>query len=195
MTTRDEALAAVKTLISFIDPDPEREGLARTPERVVCAWEKFWGVGVRTERSLANMTMFKEGYQKYDEMLVVRGIPVYSHCEHHLTPFFGSAAIGYIPRDGVILGLSKFTRVVNAYARRLQTQEYLTCQIAQYLWGYLRPVGLGVVLQCRHLCMESRGVERSGEETITSALWGDFKTESETRSEFLSLARRSEGNS
>ena len=120
-------------------------------------------------------------------MIVVRGIPVYSHCEHHLAPFFGKATIGYVP-NGKIVGLSKLTRLVEVFSKRLQVQERLTVQIANTLMEVLEPKAVGVVVKCRHMCMESRGIRTPGEETITSAMLGELQPNLALRTEFLSLA-------
>ena len=122
----------------------------------------------------AILKTFADGGESYDELIVVRQIPVYSHCEHHLAPFFGHATVGYLP-SGHIVGLSKLTRLVNCFAARLQVQERLTQQIAQSLVEHLQPKAVGVIIRCRHMCMESRGIAVAGEETVTSAMLGDVK--------------------
>lgn len=172
-------------MIAYIEGDFHREGVKATPERVLKAWEEYWGAGYGPHPPI---TTFSDGGEGYNEMVIVKDIPVYSHCEHHLAPFFGSATIGYIPTSR-ILGLSKLTRIVNHFARRLQVQERLTVQIGRDIKELLKPEGVGVVLHCRHLCMESRGVERQGEMTVTSWLYGALKEEDSARAEFLSLAR------
>ena len=134
------------------------------------------------------MKVFEDGAQEYNELIVVRGIPVYSHCEHHLAPFFGKATIGYVP-DGKIVGLSKLTRLVNCFATRLQVQERLTIQIGNALMTHLEPKAVGVVIRCRHMCMESRGIRTEGEETVTSAMLGELQPNLALRTEFLALAR------
>jgi GTP cyclohydrolase I len=131
---------------------------------------------------------FSDGGERYNELIVVRRIPVYSHCEHHLAPFFGHAAVGYLP-SGRIVGLSKLKRLVDCFAARLQVQERLTQQIAQTLLDELEAKAVGVVLRCRHLCMESRGISVPGEETVTSAMLGDLEHNPAMRSEFFSLAQ------
>jgi GTP cyclohydrolase I len=130
--------------------------------------------------------VFEDGGEGVDEMVIVRDIPVYSLCEHHLAPFFGKAYVGYVP-DKKILGLSKISRLVEVYSRRLQVQERLTNQIADALAKHLQPLGVAVVIECRHLCMESRGVKHAGSSTVTSALRGSIKKNADTRKEFLSL--------
>jgi GTP cyclohydrolase I len=131
---------------------------------------------------------FEDGAEQYNELIVVRGIPVYSHCEHHLAPFFGKATVGYLP-NGKIVGLSKLTRLVDVFAKRLQVQERMTIQIANALMEVLEPKAVGVVVKCRHMCMESRGIRTPGEETITSAMLGELQPNLALRTEFLALAR------
>jgi len=181
----------VREFLVKIGEDPNREGLRDTPDRVVRAWETWFG-GYKQDPEEV-MKVFADGAEKSDEMVLVTDIPVYSHCEHHVAPFFGVAHISYIP-DGKVLGLSKLVRLVDIFARRLQIQERLTTSIADALMEHLQCKGVGVTLQCRHLCMESRGVKSPGTRTTTSALRGVFKDEPETRAEFLSLAK-SNGNS
>jgi GTP cyclohydrolase I len=131
---------------------------------------------------------FEDGAEQYNELIVVRNIPVYSHCEHHLAPFFGKATVGYVP-NGKIVGLSKLTRLVDCFAKRLQVQERMTMQIANALMEVLEPKAVGVVVRCRHLCMESRGIRTPGEETVTSAMLGELQPNLAMRTEFLALAR------
>lgn len=173
-------------LLQFIGEDPTRGGLLETPTRVAKAW-KHWCKGYGVDIP-ALLKTFKDGADGCDEMVVVKDIPFYTHCEHHMAPFFGTATIAYIP-DGKIVGLSKLPRVVDAFARRLQVQERLTNQIADAIQDNLQPKGVGVVIRARHLCMESRGIQQQGHHTITSALRGVFRTLPEARSEFLDLAR------
>jgi GTP cyclohydrolase I len=136
---------------------------------------------------------FEDGAEEYNELIVVRNIPVYSHCEHHLAPFFGKATVGYMP-DGKIVGLSKLTRLVECFAKRLQVQERLTIQVANALMEHLQPKAVGVVIRCRHLCMESRGIKTAGEETVTSAMLGELQPNLAMRTEFLHLAREDLGH-
>lgn len=168
--------------------DPTRGGLIETPDRVVKAWGD-WTAGYTFDPASVLKT-FEDGAERVDEMIVVSGIPVYSHCEHHLAPFWGEAHIGYIP-EGRIVGLSKFARLVDGFARRLQVQERLTAQIADAINDHLQPKGVGVILRCRHMCMESRGVRVPGTVTTTSALHGVIKHGAEPRAEFLALRDRS----
>jgi GTP cyclohydrolase I len=165
--------------------DTLRPGLEETPERVAKAYEHWFGGYAQTPEGV--LKMFEDGAADYDEMIVVRRISFYSHCEHHMAPFFGTADVAYIP-NGRIVGLSKIPRLVNVFARRLQVQERLTTQIADALMTHLQPLGCGVVLRARHLCMESRGIQKQGSETFTSALRGVF-TDDTPRNEFLQLIR------
>ena len=172
----------IKKMLAAIGEDPRREGLRDTPARVVKSWSKlFSGYGKNPEDVLKTFSG-----EKYDEMIVVKDIELYSTCEHHFLPFIGRAHIGYIP-DGKIIGLSKLPRLVEIYARRLQNQERLTGQVAQALDKILKPKGVGVVIEARHLCMMARGVEKQGSEVITSSLTGLFKRDMNTRNEFLKL--------
>lgn len=172
-------------LLQYVGEDANRQGLLETPERVAKAW-KFWCSGYGQSPDTVLKT-FEDGAEKCDEMIVVKDIPFYTHCEHHMAPFFGSATIAYIP-NGRIIGLSKMSRLLNIYARRLQVQERLTTQVADALMEHLGPLGAAVVLKARHLCMESRGVCQQGHHTVTSALRGVFKEDPTVRSEFLRLA-------
>jgi GTP cyclohydrolase I len=176
----------VRRLLQFVGEDPNRGGLQETPSRVAKAWQ-FWCSGYEVDIGKLLKT-FEDGAQGVDEMVVVKDIPFYTHCEHHMAPFFGTATIAYLP-DRKIVGLSKLNRVLNAFARRLQVQERLTCQVADALMEHLKPKGAAVVIKARHLCMESRGVCQQGHHTVTSALRGIFKEDSAVRSEFLQLAR------
>lgn len=172
-------------LLQYIGEDPSRGGLLETPHRVAKAW-KFWSQGYEQDPASV-LKVFTDGAEGVDEMVVVRDIPFYSHCEHHLAPFFGTATIAYVP-NGKVVGLSKLSRLLQVFARRLQVQERLTCQVADALMEHLQPKGAAVVIKARHLCMESRGVCQQGHHTVTSALRGVFKDEGDTRSEFLRLA-------
>jgi GTP cyclohydrolase I len=178
---------AVKTIIEFIGDDPEREGLQETPMRFLKAWKNYWGVGHSQEAS-AVMKVFEDGGEDYDEMVIVKDIKIYSHCEHHIAPIIGKAHIAYIP-NGKIIGLSKLARLANVFARRLQVQERLTTDIANALMAELEPLGVAVVIEAEHLCMSSRGVQEQDSETITSSLKGVFKDKQAVRSEFMRLIR------
>lgn len=167
-------------LFKAIGEDPNREGIEETPDRFASAWLE-WASGYNQDPA-DFMKSFEEG--EYDEMVIVKGIPIYSKCEHHLADIFGTATIAYIP-DGRVLGLSKLSRVANVFARRLQVQEHLTVQIADALQNSeLKPKGVGVMLSCRHMCMESRGICQQGHHTVTRALRGVMK-EGEPRAEFI----------
>ncbi len=175
-----------RRLLIHLGENPNRQGLQETPRRVQKAWQ-HWTAGYAQDPAEI-LKVFEDGAEQYNELIVVRGIPVYSHCEHHLAPFFGTATIGYTP-NGKIVGLSKLTRLVDCFARRLQVQERLTIQIAETLMEHVQPLSVGVVIRCRHMCMESRGIQTPGEETVTSALLGEMRSNLGLRSEFLSLAR------
>lgn len=175
-----------RRLLISLGEDPDRDGLVETPSRVAQAW-KHWTSGY-TQDPAELLKMFEDGAEGYDGLVIIRGIPVYSHCEHHLAPFFGKATIGYVP-DGKIVGLSKLTRLVDCFAKRLQGQERLTVQIASALMTHLQPKAAGVIIHCRHLCMESRGIRTQGEETITSSMLGELASNQALRAEFLALAQ------
>lgn len=175
-----------RRLLRHIGENPERQGLLETPDRVDKAW-RHWTSGYG-QNPADILKVFEDGAEQYNELIVVRGIPVYSHCEHHLAPFFGTATVGYTP-NGKIVGLSKLTRLVDCFAKRLQVQERLTIQIAEALMEHVKPLSAGVVIRCRHLCMESRGIRTPGEETVTSALLGEMRTNLALRTEFLALAK------
>ncbi len=176
----------IRELIQYIGEDPEREGLKETPKRVTASYKKLFE-GYR-QKPQDVLTVF--GDELYDEMIVVKDIEFYSMCEHHMLPFFGKAHVGYIP-DGKIIGLSKIPRLVEIYARRLQNQERLTNQIAKALLNILKPKGVGVVLEAKHFCMMSRGIEKQCSTVSTSSLLGLFKKELNTRNEFLRHIQRS----
>jgi GTP cyclohydrolase I len=177
----------IRELLIEIGEDPDREGLIKTPERVAKAYE-FLTRGYKQDvDEIMNKAIFTE---KYDEMVIVKDIDFYSMCEHHMLPFFGKAHIAYIP-NGKIIGLSKIPRLVDLFARRLQVQERLTQQIADTLNEYLKPEGVGVVIEAMHMCMMMRGVEKQNSIATTSAMHGSFKEDERTRSEFLTLIKSS----
>lgn len=176
---------AVAVLLAATGDDPTREGLKDTPSRVARAYTE-WFSGYR-EDPMALFKTFEDGAADYDEMVVLKDAQFYSHCEHHGAPFFGTATIAYIP-NGRIVGLSKLGRVLNCFSRRFQTQERITTQVADAVEECLQPRGVAVVLRARHLCMESRGLNRPGIVTVTSALRGVLKTVPEARAEFFSIA-------
>lgn len=175
----------VRRTLQFIGEDPERGGLKDTPDRVAKAWA-FWSKGYN-EDPAEILKVFEDGAENVDEMVTVRGIPFYTHCEHHMAPFFGKATVAYVP-NGKIVGLSKINRLVDCFARRLQVQERLTTQIADAIMEHLQPKGVGVLIEARHLCMESRGVCQQGHSTVTSALRG-VMVDGTVRQEFLHLAK------
>lgn len=174
-------------LLQFAGDDPKREGLAETPARVAKALKHWFSGYDKKPEDL--LKVFEDGGESYDQMVVVKDIPIYSKCEHHMADIFGTATIAYIP-DGKIVGLSKLSRLADMFARRLQVQERLTNQIADALYEHLEPKGVAVMIKARHMCMESRGICQQGHHTVTTALKGVFREESETRAEFMALARQ-----
>jgi len=177
---------AVVRMLQAIGDDPNREGLLETPRRVVKAWgEWFKGYG---QDPADFMKTFEDGAEGCDEMVLLTDIPVYSHCEHHVTPFIGIAHVAYIP-NGKIVGLSKIARVVEVFSRRLQVQERLTNQIASCLEEHLKPLGVAVVIKAKHFCMATRGVKMPNVDTTTSAMRGVFLTKPEARAEFMGLIK------
>jgi GTP cyclohydrolase I len=179
---RDRARRAVRDLLTALGQDVHDPELIETPRRVVAAFEEL------LTPTTFELTAF-ENAEGYDELVIVRGIPVTSLCAHHLLPFTGVAHIGYLP-DERVLGLSKLARTVDSFARGLQTQERLTSQVGAWLATHLRPKGLGVVIEAEHLCMTVRGVQASGARTVTSSLHGLVRDDARTRAEFLALAGR-----
>jgi GTP cyclohydrolase I len=175
-----------KQLLEDIGEDPNREGLLKTPSRVAKAWQFFSKGYTQSIDELINNAIFNEDAK---DMVIVRDIEFFSLCEHHLIPFFGKAHVGYIP-NGKVIGLSKIPRIIDMFSRRLQVQERLTHQVADALKNVLKPKGVAVVLEGRHMCMQMRGVEKQNSFTSTSAMSGQFKKSSETRSEFLAIINR-----
>lgn len=174
-----------KEVLTNIGEDPQREGLIKTPERISKAIQ-FLTQGYQLDPDkILSSALFHEDYS---EMVIVKDIEVYSQCEHHMLPFFGKAHVAYIP-NGKIVGLSKIPRIVDAYARRLQVQERLTLEIRDCIQRTLDPMGVAVVLECRHMCMQMRGVEKQSSVTTTSAFKGIFLKNDSTRKEFISLIR------
>ena len=175
----------VESLLVELGEDPDRQGLKATPARVSRALRQLTdGYGVQPDDVIAGAVFD----QDYDEMVVVKDIPFYSLCEHHMLPFFGRCHVGYLPK-GRVVGLSKIPRLVGVFAHRLQLQERLTNDVAEALNSTLSPKGVGVVVEARHLCMEMRGVEKPGGQMITSCMLGTFRRDPRTRSEFLELVR------
>ena len=176
----------VREMLVRLGEDPNREGLTRTPERVEKAM-RFLVKGYKDDpEALLRKALFTVGY---DEMVIVKDIEMFSLCEHHLLPFFGKVHVAYIP-NGKVIGLSKIPRLIDAFSRRLQIQERLTTQIAEAIQNAIEPQGVGVVIEARHLCMMMRGVEKQHSSAVTSSMLGSFRSEEETRTEFLSLIRQ-----
>lgn len=182
----DSAEDAVVRMLSAIGEDANREGLQETPKRVVKAWGE-WFKGYN-QNPADVLKVFEDGAEGYGEMVLLTNIPVYSHCEHHVTPFVGVAHVAYIP-NGKIVGLSKLARVVEIFSRRLQVQERMTNQIADALVEHLNPLGVAVVVQAKHFCMATRGVQMPNVDTHTSAMRGAFFDNPQTRAEFMSLVQ------
>jgi GTP cyclohydrolase I len=182
--TREEAMAAVRTLIAWTGDDPRREGVLDTPKRVVDAYaEWFEGYDADPAKELSRTF---EDVQGYDDIVMLRDIEVESHCEHHMAPFLGKAYVAYMPTNRVV-GISKIARVVEIFARRLQTQETMTQQIADAITDSLRPAGVAVLIDAAHQCMTTRGVHRPGVTMVTSRMLGAFRDDPSTRREFLAI--------
>jgi GTP cyclohydrolase I len=186
----DQSIAPlVKQMLERLGEDADREGLARTPERVDRALRFLTSGYAMDVHKVVNGALFAV---KYDEMVIMKDIEFFSMCEHHMLPFFGKVHVAYIPRDRVI-GLSKLPRLVDVFARRLQIQERMTQQIAQTIQELIEPVGVGVICEARHFCMMMRGVEKQHSGAVTSAMLGAFRNRKETRDEFLALVNRPVG--
>ena len=182
--SRKQAEEAVKILIKWAGDNPEREGLIETPKRVVNSYKEFFsGYDSKPEQILSKTFDEVEGY---DEMVIVRDIAIESHCEHHMVPFIGIAHIGYIPNKRIV-GISKLARIADVFAKRLQTQEIMTAQIADTINEVLKPKGVAVVIDAQHQCMTTRGTHKTESSTITSRMLGLFRTNSNTRNEFMNL--------
>ena len=176
----------VREMLIRLGEDPDREGLSRTPERVEKAMQYLVKGYKDDPEALLREALFTVSY---DEMVIVKDIEMFSLCEHHLLPFFGKVHVAYIP-NGKVIGLSKIPRLIEAFSRRLQIQERLTTQIAEAIQNTIEPQGVGVVVEARHLCMMMRGVEKQHSSAVTSSMLGCFRSEEETRTEFLSLIRQ-----
>lgn len=176
---------AVREILIAVGEDPDRDGLLETPKRVANMYEEIFA-GL-TEDPKQHIKLFNE--QSNDEMVIVKDIPFYSMCEHHLLPFFGKAHIGYIPSDNKIIGLSKLARIVDNFAKKPQVQERLTSDIADFLNDNLQPKGVAVIMEAEHMCMTMRGARAAGSKTQTSALRGIMRTDAKTRAEVLSLLK------
>jgi len=182
--TKEQAKEAVKTLLKWAGDDPNREGLLDTPARVVRAYEEYFSGYREDPREYLERTF--EEVHGYDEMVVLRDIPFESHCEHHLAPIIGKVHVAYLPKNRVV-GISKLARVVGAFSRRLQVQEKMTAQIADCINETLKPDGVGVVVEAVHHCMTTRGVHTHGVSMVTTSLLGAFKTNNDTRAEFMAV--------
>ena len=182
--SKEEALNAVRTLISWAGDDPDREGLIETPDRVVRSYNEFFA-GYKEDPEKVLGKTFEE-VEGYDEVVIVRNIRVESHCEHHMVPIVGVAHIGYIPKNRVV-GISKLARLVDLFGKRLQTQETMTAQIADTIDKVLQPKGVAVVIDANHQCMSTRGVHKTESSTITSRMLGTFRSDNKAREEFISL--------
>lgn len=182
--TFEEAQDAVRVLLRWAGDDPTREGLLDTPSRVVRSYEEFYaGYAIDAEEELRRTFEETEGY---DEMVMLRNIPFHSHCEHHMVPIIGTAHVAYLPQSRVV-GISKLARVVDIFARRLQTQETMTVQIADTIARVLNPRGVAVMIDAEHQCMTTRGIQKPGVSTITTHLTGAFRENPEMRREFLAM--------
>jgi GTP cyclohydrolase IA len=186
--TRDQVEEAVRTLLLWTGDNPDREGLLDTPSRVAKAFGQLFG-GYDQDPHEELERVFEE-VEGYDDLIIVRDIPFYSHCEHHMVPFVGKAHIGYFPNEGVV-GLSKLARVVDIYARRLQTQEAMTAQISQTISDVLKPRGLAVMIEAEHMCMAMRGIQKQGVSTVTTQFTGLFKDEPSEQTRFFQMLRGS----
>jgi len=183
--SREKAMEAVRTLLAWAGDDPLREGLLDTPGRVVDAFEE-WFAGYRKD-PVSELSRTFEDVQGYDDMVMLKNIDVESHCEHHMAPFLGKAFVAYMPTNRVV-GISKIARVVEIYAKRLQTQETMTAQVADAINVVLRPAGVAVLIDAEHQCMSTRGVHHKDVTTVTTTFTGLFKTDRDLRERFLRLA-------
>jgi GTP cyclohydrolase I len=182
--SREEAERAVRTLLRWAGDDPDREGLAETPKRVVRAFEEWFGGYAMDPAAYLERTF--EEVEGYDEMVLLKDIDFESHCEHHLAPIIGKAHVAYLPKNRVV-GISKLARVVEAYAKRLQVQEKMTAQIADTIATVLEPLGVAVIIEATHQCMTTRGVHKTGVSMVTSRMTGAFRDNPSTRREFLAV--------
>tara|TARA_B100000963_G_scaffold322734_1_gene306992 strand:- start:547 stop:1158 length:612 start_codon:yes stop_codon:yes gene_type:complete len=180
----EEAMEAVKTLLAYAGDDPLREGLLETPKRVIKSYDEFFGGYQEDPEEVLAKTF--EQVEGYDEMVIVKGIRVESHCEHHMAPIIGVAHVGYIP-DNRVVGISKLARIVDIFGKRLQTQETMTAQVADTINNVLKPKGVAVVIDAAHQCMTTRGIHKTETSTVTSRMLGAFKENASTRTEFMNL--------
>ena len=182
--SREQAMEAVKTLLAYTGDDPSREGLVDTPKRVIKAYDEFFAGYKEDPEEVLSRTF--EQVEGYDEMVIVKGIRVESHCEHHMVPIIGVAHVGYIPNKKVV-GISKLARMVDLFGKRLQTQETMTAQIADTIEKVLNPKGVAVVIDAAHMCMTTRGIHKTETSTVTSRMLGTFRKNANTRAEFMNL--------
>lgn len=182
--SREEAEAAVKTLLRWIGDNPAREGLLETPKRVVKAYEEIFGGYDLCPAEELGRTF--EEVAGYDDLVLIKDIPFHSHCEHHMVPIIGKAHVAYLP-NGSVVGLSKIARVIDIFARRLQTQEAMTAQIGGVIQDVLQPLGVAVMIEAEHMCMSMRGIRKQGSTTITTTFTGKFKENSDEQARFFAL--------
>lgn len=182
--SREEVEAAFRTIIRWSGDNPDRPGLLETPSRAARAFEEYFSGYNQDPRQILNKTFDETG--GYEEMVILRGIPFESHCEHHIAPIVGRAWVAYVPK-GRVVGISKLARVVEAYAKRFQIQERMTSEIASAVQEALLPKGVGVILKASHHCMSSRGIHKSGSDMVTSCMLGCFQDEAATRQEFRDM--------
>ncbi|SPU68889.1 GTP cyclohydrolase I [Brucella neotomae] len=181
-----EAEAAVRTLLLWVGEDPDREGLLETPKRVAKAYQELFGGYSESPEEVLGTTF--EEVAGYDDMVLVKDISFFSHCEHHMVPIIGKAHVAYLP-EGRVVGLSKIARVVDIFARRLQTQESITAQIADSIQRILKPRGVAVMIEAEHMCMAMRSIRKQGSSTITTTFTGDFKEKADQQVRFMTLIR------
>lgn len=184
--SRAEAEAAVKVLLKWIGEDPSREGLLDTPKRVAKAYKDLFGGYDEDPEDVLGRTF--EEVAGYDDIVVIRDIPFFSHCEHHMVPIIGKAHVAYLP-DGKVVGLSKISRVIDIFARRLQTQEAMTAQVAHSIDDTLRPLGVAVMIEAEHMCMAMRGIKKQGSTTMTTTFTGRFKSDPQEQVRFMTMLR------
>jgi GTP cyclohydrolase IA len=189
--SQSEVEAAVRTLLLWVGEDPDREGLVDTPKRVAKAYKDLFGGYDEDPEDVLGRTF--EEVAGYDDMVLVRDIPFFSHCEHHMVPIIGKAHVAYLP-DGKVLGLSKIARVIDIYARRLQTQESMTAQVSKAIDETLRPLGVAVMIEAEHMCMAMRGIRKQGSTTLTTTFTGQFKTDPHQQARFMTMLRSHNGH-
>jgi GTP cyclohydrolase I len=182
--TKEQAMEAVKTLLAWSGDNPEREGLLDTPKRVVEAYEEYFSGYSQDAKAILSKTF--EEVADYDDIVLLKGMRFESHCEHHIAPFIGTAHIAYIPNKKVV-GISKIARLLDIFAKRLQTQETMTSQIADTLEAALRPVGVAILIEAEHQCMTTRGIHKPGTTTLTKKMTGAFKEDSKLESRFFKM--------